>query len=406
MTLAEQQAPDKWEPKPAISAAELKTIEIPPVQFVVDDLIPEGLVILAAPAKFYKSWFCLDLAECVAEGRDFFGHKCSKGHVLYYDNESTNRRPKERLEKMNSTFPENLILLTGDRGTGTDFLKDLGYYLMQYPDTKLVIIDVLQRIRTPTKKNQTGYEKDYEELIKLKDLADMLHVCIIAVTHFRKASDEQDAFNQIMGSVGAFAVSDAGIVIVKESREAKEAKFVITGRDLEGQNLQAEFNTERMRWQLIGNAEDIERRRQMEQHEAHPITRTVCALVAQGGGKWTGTPSDIQRASKYLDGGKNLIYDDARRIGRYLNNHESDFKIFDQIGFKRERTDKERKYVFFNVSNVINKPNVITSGNVMQNDIMTLMTSDINTSTKDGLDFLTVDPAEDDISPMFEKGKA
>lgn len=50
--------------------------------WVVEDLVPCGLTLIAGDPKIGKSWFGLDLALCVASGEPFWGFATAKGTVL------------------------------------------------------------------------------------------------------------------------------------------------------------------------------------------------------------------------------------------------------------------------------------------------------------------------------------
>ena len=56
-----------------VAAAQLKEKEIPPVRWIVEDLLPVGLAMIAAPPKYYKSYMALDLSVAVAVGQDGTG---------------------------------------------------------------------------------------------------------------------------------------------------------------------------------------------------------------------------------------------------------------------------------------------------------------------------------------------
>ncbi|MEI3518827.1 MAG: AAA family ATPase [Clostridia bacterium] len=57
------------------TAKELLQGEFPEVFFVVNDMLPAGSAILAAPAKTGKSWMMLQLAIAAASGGYFMGRK-------------------------------------------------------------------------------------------------------------------------------------------------------------------------------------------------------------------------------------------------------------------------------------------------------------------------------------------
>ena len=48
-----------------LTGKEISEMKLPPIRWVVKDLIPEGLSILAAPSKIGKSWMMLDLVHSI-----------------------------------------------------------------------------------------------------------------------------------------------------------------------------------------------------------------------------------------------------------------------------------------------------------------------------------------------------
>jgi RecA-family ATPase len=58
-----------------VTAAELQRKEFPPISYVVPDLIPEGLSILAGRPKVGKSWLALDVGIAVAAKRICLGDR-------------------------------------------------------------------------------------------------------------------------------------------------------------------------------------------------------------------------------------------------------------------------------------------------------------------------------------------
>ena len=55
--------------------------------------------------------------------------------------------------------------------------------MREYPDTKLIILDTLQKVREASK--DYSYSSDYELMNKLKRFADIHGVCVLAVHHTR-----------------------------------------------------------------------------------------------------------------------------------------------------------------------------------------------------------------------------
>jgi hypothetical protein len=83
------------------TAAALKERKFEPISYVVPQLIPEGVTILAGRPKVGKSWLALDLALALAAGRFVLGDihliECD---VLYAALEDNDRRLRARVERI------------------------------------------------------------------------------------------------------------------------------------------------------------------------------------------------------------------------------------------------------------------------------------------------------------------
>lgn len=66
-----------------IDADTLQSTAYEPVSFVVDDLLPQGLHLLAGAPKIGKSWLALWLAVTVAKGEAVWGMGVKQGTTLY-----------------------------------------------------------------------------------------------------------------------------------------------------------------------------------------------------------------------------------------------------------------------------------------------------------------------------------
>lgn len=65
-----------------ISAKELYDMDLPPIRFIVDGLLPQGLHVFAGPPKIGKSWLLLQIALAVASGKSLWGLETEQGTVL------------------------------------------------------------------------------------------------------------------------------------------------------------------------------------------------------------------------------------------------------------------------------------------------------------------------------------
>ena len=88
---------------------------------------------------------------------------------------------------------------------GVRFLdKQIAGFCHDHPDTRLVVIDTFQLIRSQEK--EASYATDYAEIRRVKGLADRLGICILLVHHLRKMGDS-DPLNKISGSTGISGIS-------------------------------------------------------------------------------------------------------------------------------------------------------------------------------------------------------
>jgi len=67
-----------------MTAAVIDGLNIPPLQWCVEGLIPEGFSLLVGGSKVGKSWAALDIGLAVASGNLALGYfKTTQGEVLY-----------------------------------------------------------------------------------------------------------------------------------------------------------------------------------------------------------------------------------------------------------------------------------------------------------------------------------
>ena len=330
-----------------VTAADLDKMDIPPVVYLVEPILPEGLDMLGAPSKYYKSYMAIDLCLCICQGEDFLGFKTRKSACLYLDLESTKRRPRDRVRQIlgDRPKPENFHILTAEddvKPIGNGFTEQIEGILKDHPDIRLIVVDVLQRVRPAAKKNQTGYDRDYDDLGVIKKIADGYSVGVLMIHHTRKMKDPNDVFNELSGSVGIMGALDAAWVITKDERFSDEATLSITGRDMESRQLKIRFNKASFRWEYIGTAEEIEKQREFAEYDQSPITETVKKLLEQSGGTWEGSANEIIEASKYFN---SRIYDDASVVGRWINQFSNHFWL-DGIEVHYGQKGKNRKRVY------------------------------------------------------------
>ena len=352
-TAAATEAED-YEDFDIISAYDLDQIELPPTRWIVQDLLPSGVAILAAPSKSYKSFMALQLCIAVCNGEKFLNHDTKKASCLYFDLESTKKRPQSRLRMIlgDEPKPKNLYIITAERKRtegkrkkkrllGAGFEEEVSQILTKHPDIKLVVIDVFTKIRRPAKRSADAYDRDYEDISLLKELQDKHDVCILIIHHTRKLKDS-DVFNTITGSVGIMGSVDLALMINRETRADTEATLHVTGRDVEQQEIAIEFDRNAFVWTYKGTHEEIAERKRAEAYRSDPVVRTILALM-KADSTWTGSMRDLKTASQFLG---SHISASVQGIGQTVSEFEGELWGYDHIRTERDRSKDIRIVTF------------------------------------------------------------
>ena len=277
------------------SAAALLQEDLPPVRFVVDGLLPQGLALLASPPKFGKSWLCLDLCVKVARGGQFLGQPCNKSSCLYLALEDSENRLQDRLLKVlhGRPCPPGFYYTTRVETLDGGLLAFLETFVGQHGDCGLVVVDTLQKVRGGGGRPGSMYADDYRDMGRLKELADRLGICLLLVHHLRKMGDEGDPFARISGSNGILGAADTALVLTRLHRNDPETLLNLTGRDVDSAELTLAFDKESFTWRLLGTADEVAEQRRREAYPDNPIVKTIRRSLEENGGSWEATGKNL-----------------------------------------------------------------------------------------------------------------
>jgi hypothetical protein len=230
------------------TATDLMRENIAPLKFLVNRYLSDtGCIVLAGKPKVGKGWIILELALGIAEGGRFWGEQCEQGEVLLYMLEDSKRRAKERLQIMrphglngasnNIRFRYSVdgpFYINSD-GTGS-LLDDIKEHIRCFPGIRLVVVDVLQRIRGTIDKSDNAYQVDYKIIGAIQKLC-AEHGVLSVVVHHTKKGKVDEAIDSINGSFGVIGAADGGIVIAREGdimratsmmRDVEDFEFELT----------------------------------------------------------------------------------------------------------------------------------------------------------------------------------
>jgi hypothetical protein len=239
------------------TAAELLGQTFPRPRWAVENLIPEGVMLLAGAPKIGKSWLALGLCVAVASGGKALGSVDTvKGSALYLALEDTPRRLQARLRQVlgDDAPPDRLTLAIQWPLLPAGGADQLAEWLESHDDARLVVIDVFERIRGPQPNGTSAYTADYVAVRRVKELADRYNVAIILIHHMRKMTSG-DFLNEVSGTLGLSGAADT-IAVLKRSRGEFDGILSITGRDVEENEYAMKFANDLGAWQLMGPADD------------------------------------------------------------------------------------------------------------------------------------------------------
>lgn len=95
---------------------------------------------------------------------------------------------------------ENLYFSVSASQLGSGLDEQLQNFVREHPDTELIIIDTLQKVRE-VGGDSYSYANDYDIIARLKQFADNSSVCLMLVHHTRKQKSD-DPYDMISGTNG------------------------------------------------------------------------------------------------------------------------------------------------------------------------------------------------------------
>ena len=257
---------------------------------IIDGLLYSGAYIIAGAPKIGKSFLVAQLAYHVSTGQKLWEYDVRQGTVLYLALEDDFGRIQNRMFMMygvEDTDKLYFATVAGKIGNGLD--EQLENFMREHPDTKLIIIDTMQKIREAGGEAYS-YASDYEIIGALKRFADRHNICVLIVHHTRK-QPAGDSFEMISGTTGLLGCADGSLLMQKKKRTDLTATVDVVGRDQQDQILYLRKDPETQIWQLEKTENELHKEPPDDTLEA------VSKLVSTDHREWTGSPSELAEAA-------------------------------------------------------------------------------------------------------------
>lgn len=241
------------------TAEALDDEDLPPPIWVIPGLLPQGLTLLIGKPKMRKSWLALATAIAVASGGRALGSiQVESGDVLYLALEDSKNRLQSRQRKIlgGSSAPVRLSYMTVAPRVDEGLIGTIETWLRKHSGARLVIVDVLAKVRPKTSGRGSMYDEDYAAIGPLQQLSQRRGIAILVVHHMNR-SDSTDAYDQINGSNGVGGAAD-GLLTLQYERGQADAVLTISSREIEDDSaLALRWDTTTAQWILLGKAEEV-----------------------------------------------------------------------------------------------------------------------------------------------------
>lgn len=253
---------------------------------IIDGLLYSGTYLFVGAPKVGKSFFMLQLAYHISTGTQLWNYPVNKGTVLYLALEDDYRRLQERLYRMFGTdnTPDLHFSVTAHQ-LGKGLNEQLQGFISEHPDTSLIIIDTLQKVREVGVES-FSYASDYDIITQLKQFADSYKICLLLVHHTRKQKSE-DTFDMISGTNGLLGAADGAFLLRKEKRTSNKATLEVSGRDQQDQRIVLARNEERLLWDFESAETELWK------SPPDPLLEKIAELVTAENPEWTGTATEL-----------------------------------------------------------------------------------------------------------------
>lgn len=290
---------------------------------VIDGLLYTGAYLFVGAPKVGKSFLMAQLAYHVSTGQRLWDYDVHQGTVLYLALEDDYRRLQARMSRMFGVGgAANLRFAVYAKQLGTGLDEQLEKFVRDRPDTRLIIIDTLQKIREAGG-DAYSYANDYEIIGRMKQFADKKGVCVLLVHHTRKQL-AGDKFEMISGTNGLLGCADGAFLLQKEKRTDLSATLDIVGRDQPDQRLHLIRDPERLSWQL-DHAET-----ELWESPPDPLLGKIAAVITEDNPEWNGSATELV----------SLLQEDIQPniLTRRLNVNAGELRNEYQINYSVKRT--------------------------------------------------------------------
>ena len=268
---------------------------------LIDGLLQRGTYLFVGSPKVGKSFMMAQLAYHISTGTPLWEYKVRKATVLYFALEDDYPRLQKRLFQMfGAKETGNLYFATECKTVNGGLEEQIRGFMREHPDTGLIIIDTLKRVREAGGADYS-YASDF--VARLKALADSYKVSMLIVHHTRKQKSE-DIFDMISGTNGLMGAADGAFVLSKDKRTSNNATLDVAGRDqqlVSASNIKCGIvgrDQQDMKIHLVRDSERLvwnfaKSETEMWKEPPEPLLEKIADTLFSESDRWEGTASEL-----------------------------------------------------------------------------------------------------------------
>lgn len=279
----------------AISGTDLDAKTFAPLEWSVQNIIPEGFGLIVAPPKAGKSWLVAGIGLACAAGETALGHiAVEQRPVLYLALEDGERRLQSRCRQLlgdDESIPDGIWFVTSlGQYLATDVIAE---FLLDHAGSKpLIILDTLGKVKPPKAAGQDAYQADYAVGSKLKGLVDAHPGSTLLVVHHTRKMESDDFVDAVSGTQGIAGSADF-ILVLRRKRQSDEATLAITGRDVEENEVA--LRTDNGHWMLSSATFEQAARDAIAKRERENLGEQSNDILDYVNSRAETTPADIAK---------------------------------------------------------------------------------------------------------------
>ena len=229
--------------------------------WIIKNLLPEGLAIFAGAPKIGKSWLALQIAKAIASGEDVLNEQTKPGAILYLALEDGAGRIDERttIQQWRDDLDADFLTIGMFESEIHDFRnggRERLERMIEQRGYRLIVIDTLSRA---IRGDQDKVRDMTRDLAPFQEIAHKHNCACVLIHHTRKPLKDRstdDYVSEVMGSRAIAAMADTVWVLSRERNKAT-ARLAVTGRDIEERNLILSMDWERGLWSVERDADAV-----------------------------------------------------------------------------------------------------------------------------------------------------